>query len=275
MRSLLDKQQTGDKQQAEKKLVGEKAAELVEDGMIVGLGTGSTAFFMIRRLAERVRDGLRITGVATSRRTHEMAASLGIRVVDVNDVDSIDLTIDGADEIDDRLNAIKGGGGALLREKLVASISKRVVLIIDSTKRVDRLGRFPLPVEIVPFAWKHTLKKLEREGYRAQIREKDGALFVTDGGNYIIDLHDLYKIEDPRKLEASINNLPGVVENGLFTGLVTDMLIAENGRRSPNRHDGPQTGGTVRHLQRRIPRHAANELLGHRHRAIPERWFRS
>ena len=216
---------------------------MVEDGMIVGLGTGSTAFFMIRRLAERVRAGLDIVGVATSRQTHELAASLGIRVVDVNDVDAIDLTIDGADEIDDRMSAIKGGGGALLREKLVASISKRVVLIIDSTKRVDRLGRFPLPVEIVPFAWKHTLKKLEREGGKAKIREKDGALVVTDGGNYIVDLHGLYKIEDPRKLEASINNVPGVIENGLFAGLVTDVLMAENGNvRMIGRSDSEKRG---------------------------------
>lgn len=216
---------------------------MVEDGMIVGLGTGSTAFFMIRRLAERVRAGLDIVGVATSRQTQELAASLGIRVVDVNDVDAIDLTIDGADEIDDRMSAIKGGGGALLREKLVASISKRVVLIIDSTKRVDRLGRFPLPVEIVPFAWKHTLKKLEREGGKAKIREKDGALVVTDGGNYIVDLHGLYKIEDPRKLEASINNVPGVIENGLFTGLVTDVLMAENGNvRMIGRSDSEKRG---------------------------------
>lgn len=216
-------------QLAEKKLVGERAAELVENGMVVGLGTGSTAFYMIQRLGERVREGLDIVGVATSKHTFELATSLGIRVMDVNDVTEIDITIDGADEIDPQFNAIKGGGGALLREKLVASISKRVVLIIDSTKRVDHLGKFPLPIEIVPFAYKHTIKKLEQAGYSPKVREKDRSLFVTDGGNYIVDLFNLYKIEDPKGLCAAINNIPGVVENGLFVNLVTDVLLAENG----------------------------------------------
>lgn len=167
-----------EKQTAEKRRVGEKAAELVEDGMIVGLGTGSTAYWFIKKLAERVAGGLRITGVATSVQTAALAESLGIRVVDVNEVGEVDLTVDGADEIDGQFNAIKGGGGALLREKLVASISGRVMVIADSTKRVRQLGRFPLPVEIVPFANKHTLRKLEQAGYAPRIREKDGALFA-------------------------------------------------------------------------------------------------
>jgi len=217
-----------EKQLAEKRLVGAKAAELVEDGMIVGLGTGSTAYWFIRELAERVKDGLRVTGVATSVQTAELAESLGLRVVDVNAVGEVDLTVDGADEIDNRLNAIKGGGGALLREKLVASISRRVMIIADSTKRVRQLGRFPLPVEIVPFAYKHTLRKLEQAGYAPQFREKDGAPFVTDGGHYIADLH-LNRIDDPRGLAASISSLPGVVEHGLFIGLVTEALVAEDG----------------------------------------------
>jgi ribose 5-phosphate isomerase len=215
-------------QLTEKQLVGARAAELVEDGMVVGLGTGSTAFYMIKHLAERVRSGLDIVGVATSRQTHELAASLGIRVLDVNQVDEVDLTIDGADEIDGQLNAIKGGGGALLREKIVASLSKKVVLIVDSTKRVKQLGKFPLPVEIVAFAHKHTLKKFEQAGYPAKIREQDGAFFVTDGGNYIVDLH-LGKIDDPKGLAESIGRMTGVVDHGLFIGLVHEALLAENG----------------------------------------------
>ena len=215
-------------QLTEKQLVGARAAELVEDGMVVGLGTGSTAFYMIKHLAERVRRGLDITGVATSRQTHELAESLGIRVVDVNQVDGIDLTIDGADEIDGQFNAIKGGGGALLREKIVASLSQKVVLIVDSTKRVEQLGKFPLPVEIVPFAYKHTLRKFEQAGYPAKIREKDGALFVTDGGNYIADLH-LGRIEDPRELAESLSRMTGVVDHGLFIGLVHEVILADNG----------------------------------------------
>lgn len=218
-----------DKQLAEKRMVGEKAAELVEDGMVVGLGTGSTAFFMIRKLAERAREGLDITGVATSKSTHELAVSLGIRVADINEVSAIDLTIDGADEIDGRFNAVKGGGGALLREKIVAALSSKVVLIIDSTKRVDHLGRFPLPVEIVPFAHAHTLKRFEQAGYAAKLRLQDGSPFVTDGGHFIVDVHGLYKIKDPGKLEAAINNIPGVVENGLFVDLASEVLLAEDG----------------------------------------------
>jgi len=216
------------KQLDEKRLVGEMAAEHVEDGMIVGLGTGSTAYWFIRKLAERVAGGLRVTGVATSIQTAALAESLGIRVVDVNEVGEVDLTIDGADEIDDRFHAIKGGGGALLREKLVASISRRVMIIADSTKRVRQLGRFPLPVEIVPFVYKHTLGKPEQAGYAPRLREKDGALFLTDGGHYIVDLH-LNRIDDPRGLAASISGMPGVVEHGLFIDLVSEALIAEGG----------------------------------------------
>ena len=233
-----------EKQTAEKQRVGEKAAALVEDGMIVGLGTGSTAYWFIRKLAERVKGGLRVTGVATSVKTAELAESLGIRVVDVNEIGEVDLTVDGADEIDPHFNAIKGGGGALLREKLVASISRRMAIIVDSTKYVERLGRFPLPVGIVPFAYKHTMRKLEQAGYAPRIREKDGALFVTDGGHYIVDLH-LGRIEDPRGLAASISSMPGVVEHGLFIGLASEVLVAEGGEvRVMRRHED---GERIRH----------------------------
>ncbi|CAG5080232.1 Ribose-5-phosphate isomerase A, rpiA [Thermobacillus xylanilyticus] len=217
-----------EKQLMEKQLVGARAAELVEDGMVVGLGTGSTAYYMIQRLAERVRAGLDIACVATSRQTHELAASLGIRILDVNQVEAIDLTIDGADEIDEHFNAIKGGGGALLREKIVASLSRKVVIIADSTKRVKQLGKFPLPVEIVAFAHKHTLKKFEQAGYPAKIREKDGTLFVTDGGNHIVDLH-LGRIDDPEGLAETIDRMTGVVDHGLFIDLVHEVLLAEDG----------------------------------------------
>jgi len=230
-----------EKQTAEKRLVGEKAAELVESGMIVGLGTGSTAYWFIKKLAERAAGGLRVTGVATSVQTAGLAESLGIRVVDADEVGEVDLTVDGADEIDPHFNAIKGGGGALLREKLVASISRRVAVIVDSAKQVRQLGRFPLPVEIVPFAYRHTLKRLEQAGCAPKIREKDGALFVTDGGHYIVDLH-LNRIEDPRRLAESLGNMPGVVEHGLFIDLVSEVLVAEDGEVRMMKRNGVAGG---------------------------------
>ncbi|MFD0711068.1 ribose-5-phosphate isomerase RpiA [Paenibacillus sp. GCM10027626] len=214
------------KQLLEKELVGSKAAELIEHNMTVGLGTGSTVYYMIKKLAERVKEGLAVTGVSTSRSTTELALSLGINVVDINEVEEIDICIDGADEVDKDLCAIKGGGGALLREKIVASHSKKVVLIIDSTKYVKRLGAFPLPVEIVPYAYKHTLKRFIKEGFTPKIRENNGKLYETDGGNYILDLY-LNCIEEPAFLSKTINNIPGVVENGLFIDLADEVYLAD------------------------------------------------
>ncbi len=209
-----------------------RAAELVETGMKVGLGTGSTAAFLVRRLGERVRDeGLRVTAVATSERTASLAREVGIEVVGLDEAGWLDLTIDGADEVDGAFRLIKGGGGALLREKIVAAASDRMVVIADEGKRVGTLGAFPLPVEVIPFGWRATQRIIERElgsfdvdGRGAALRMRGGEVFVTDQGNHILDLA-LGRIEDPEGLAAVLNAIPGVVENGLFLGMCRTLVV--------------------------------------------------
>ena len=208
-----------------------RAAAFVEDGMRVGLGTGSTAAWMVRRLGERIRDeGLRITGVPTSDRTAELARGCGIPVVALEDAGWLDVTIDGADEADENLDLIKGGGGALLREKIVAAASDLFVVIADSSKRVEALGDFPLPVEVTPFGWQVTQtmveEALEGQDVDARIvtlRRVRGAPFRTDGGNVILDLA-LARIGHPHELSGSLLRLPGVVETGLFLDMA-DILV--------------------------------------------------
>ena len=207
----------------EKKAAAEKAVEFIESGMLVGLGTGSTVKFMIESLAEKMKNGLDIKTISTSKATSRFAESLGIAVLNINDVDEIDLTIDGADEVDPNLNGIKGGGGALLNEKIVASSSKKNIWIVDSTKRVEQLGKFPLPIEVVPFGANHTFNKLLSLGYNPKFRSADGNNYVTDGNHFIIDLQ-LNKIEKPEKLNNKLLLIPGVVETGLFLE-ICDMLI--------------------------------------------------
>jgi ribose 5-phosphate isomerase A len=206
-----------------KRAAAARALEMVEDGMMLGLGTGSTAGWFVRLLSERMRrDGLTVEGVATSSATVWLAEELGVPLRRLDDVSMIDLVVDGADEIDARLNLIKGGGAALLQEKIVAAASSRMVVIADDSKRVERLGRFPLPVEIVRFGWTATrrlvaelLASMDVDGDRAEVRMgKDGPL-VTDEGNYILDLH-LGRIGDAPALATALNMLPGVVEHGLF-----------------------------------------------------------
>jgi ribose 5-phosphate isomerase A len=209
-----------------------RACDFVEDGMYVGLGTGSTAAFMVERLAERVRDeGLRITGVATSTRTAEQARELGIPIVPLNEAKWLDLTIDGADEFDADLSLIKGGGGALLQEKIVAAASDRMIVITDPSKEVQRLGAFPLPVEVVRFGWQTTraligelLATMDVDGRDITIRRDGDDPFVTDEGNYILDLA-LGRIGKPRQLALVLNQLPGVVENGLFVDICDRVVI--------------------------------------------------
>ena len=211
----------------EKKAAAEKAVEFIESGMLVGLGTGSTVKFMIESLSKKIKNGLDIKTISTSNATSKFAESLGITVLNFSDVDEIDLTIDGADEVDSNLNGIKGGGGALLYEKIVASSSKKNIWMVDSTKRVELLGRFPLPLEVVPFGANQTFNKLFSLGYNPKFRMVDGKNYITDGNHYIIDLQ-LNKIKNPEELNNKLLQIPGVIETGLFLG-VCDLLIVSEG----------------------------------------------
>lgn len=215
----------------QKRAAAEAAIEYVKPGMRLGLGTGSTAEHFIRALAERVKKGLRLTTVATSERTAAFARQLGIEVGDLNDVRQLDLTVDGADEIGPNLVLIKGGGGALLREKIVAAASKNMVVIADNAKVVDTLGRFPLPVEIVPFAWHVTVEKIAEAAARAgcsqnlmRLRGGEAHPFKTDSGNLIADCA-AETIPDPERLARLIEEIPGVVDHGLFISLATTALV--------------------------------------------------
>lgn len=214
-----------------KKAAADRAVDFVQDGMRLGLGTGSTAAFMVRRLGERVRqEGLRVVGVPTSSRTAALAREEGIRVVTLDQAGWLDLTIDGADEFDPDLSLIKGGGGAHLQEKVVAAASDRMIVISDPGKRVARLGAFPLPVEVLHFGLKsserHIGKALADLGYpavRITRRQAGAAPFVSDEGNAILDLH-LGQITDAYALARALNQIPGVVENGLFIG-IADLVV--------------------------------------------------
>ena len=211
---------------SEKQHAAEAAVEYVKDGMIVGLGTGSTTEFAVKKLGERVRDGLAIRGIPTSDVTKVQAEEEGIPLIDFSETMYIDLTIDGADEIDVNLNMIKGGGAALLREKIVASASKEEIIIVSHEKFVKQLGSFPLPVEVIPFGWQVIFNQLETLGGSPDLRLKQGQPLRTDQGNYIIDCR-FRQIIDASQLEQRLNMIPGVVENGLFTGLCTRMIMAE------------------------------------------------
>ena len=212
----------------EKKAAADKAIEFIERGMIVGLGTGSTVKFFIESLAEKIRDGLIIKTVSTSNATGALSESLGIEVVELNAVEKIDVTIDGADEVDSQLNGIKGGGGALLYEKIVASSSQKNIWIIDSSKFVKQLGNFPLPVEVVVFGSNHTFAKLVQLGYNPKFRMEENKNFISDGRHNIIDLK-LNKIVYPLKINNELQLIPGVVETGLFLN-ICDMVIIGRGK---------------------------------------------
>ncbi len=212
--------------------IGAQAAGEVKPGAIVGLGTGSTATAFVRALGERVARGLSITGVATSVETEELARSLDIPLTQLNEVDSIDLCVDGADEIAPDLSVVKGRGGALLFEKLVARRADRYIIIATDEKLVDTLGtRLPLPVEIVPMGWKHTARELERLGLGPELRMGDGdEPFVSDGGHYIVDCVT-GAIDDPRSLATRIKLITGVVDHGLFIDMADlAMTVDAEGR---------------------------------------------
>ncbi len=208
------------------------ALDEVRDGMKLGLGTGSTARHFVELLGERVREGLRVVGVPTSEATRADALRCGVPLATLDELDCLDLTVDGADEIDSRLDLIKGGGGALLREKIVAAASNRMIVIADSTKQVTTLGRFPLPIEVVPFGLAATRRAIEAEmqtcglAGRLEVRKgADGHAFVTDGGHWIVDAH-LGRIVDAPRLAQSLAAIPGVVEHGLFIGLASSAVLA-------------------------------------------------
>ena len=221
-----------------KRQAAARALEEVRDGMQLGLGTGSTAKHFVELLGERVRAGLKVVGVPTSEATRAQAASCGIALTTLDDIDRLDLTVDGADEIDRHLDLIKGGGGALLREKIVASASDRMIVIADETKWVDALGRYPLPIEVIPFGLAATRRAMQRafaesgvSGQMSLRKGKDGHVFVTDGGHWIVDAH-LGRIPDPPRLAGLLSAIPGVVEHGLFIGLAgTAVLAGANGIR--------------------------------------------
>jgi ribose 5-phosphate isomerase A len=215
-----------------KRQAAARALEQVSDGMKLGLGTGSTAKHFVELLGERVRSGLRVIGVPTSKVTRADAQRGGIPLTTLDELDRLDLTVDGADEIDPALNLIKGGGGALLREKIVAAASDRMIVIADESKWVAALGRFPLPIEVIPFGLAATRRALGRAfaecGASGQLIVRnghDGHAFVTDGGHWIVDAH-LGLIPDAPRLASLLNAIPGVVEHGLFVGLATTVMLA-------------------------------------------------
>jgi ribose 5-phosphate isomerase A len=207
-----------------KKIAAEKAVEFVKDGMIVGLGTGSTAYFAIQKLGQRVKEGLSIKAIATSNQSEELAIELGISLLPFAEIETIDLTIDGADEVDEEWNLIKGGGGALLREKIVASASKQLIIIVDESKLARRLGAFPLPVEIVQFGHELTIKKLRKLGADPVLRQAGHQPYLTDNGNFIVDCH-FGQIAQANELHQTLNLIPGVVDNGLFIGMATHVIV--------------------------------------------------
>jgi ribose 5-phosphate isomerase A len=207
-----------------KKAAAELAITEIQDGMIVGLGTGSTAYWAIQGLGARVQNGLRIQAVATSEASEKLAKELGIPLIPFADISEIDVTIDGADEVDPDWHLIKGGGGALLREKIVAFSSKKLIIVVDESKVVSQLGAFPLPVEVVKFGYELTIRKLRALGCEPKVRVADNQPFVTDNGNYIIDCQ-FASIPSPAELHQTINGIPGVVENGLFIGMASKVIV--------------------------------------------------
>lgn len=213
-------------EQIAKEAAGQAAADLIENGMVVGLGTGSTAACFIRSLIERCKAGLSISAVATSKRSEEQARDGGIPILDINLLTSLDIVVDGADEIDGNKRMIKGGGGALLREKIVANMAREMIVIVDEHKVVKQLGAFPLPVEIVAFANEVTLHKIQALGYPAIFRcQSNGNLYLTDNGNYIVDIPFNKLLSVPEKDNNLLRSIPGVVETGFFFNMAGRVIV--------------------------------------------------
>jgi ribose 5-phosphate isomerase A len=210
----------------EKEAAARASLRFVKDGQVVGLGTGSTAAYFIQLLGEAVKNGLRIRGIPTSVRSREQAVGLGIPLTTLDECQQIDVTVDGADEVDPELRLIKGGGGALLREKVVASATRQLVIVADASKRVPVLGRFPLPVEVIKFAQALVVKKIEALDTKVTLRrDADGKPYLTDENNYILDCR-FGQIPDADELAQRLGDMPGVVEHGLFIGMASVVLVA-------------------------------------------------
>jgi ribose 5-phosphate isomerase A len=211
-----------------KQLAAEKAVSFLDNGMTIGLGTGSTAYWAIEKIGEKVKkEGWNIKAIATSVVSEEQARGLGIPIFDFSSIKSIDITIDGADEVDPKLQLIKGGGGALLREKIVAVNTKQVIIVADESKWVETLGKFPLPVEVVHFGWERTFDKLQMLGCEAKRRMKGTTPYLTDNGNYIVDCA-FGEIKDPPLLQELVNAITGVVDNGLFIHIASKLVLGLN-----------------------------------------------
>lgn len=213
----------------EKKSVALAAAQLVKNNDVVGLGTGSTAYYAIEELGRRVKEGLQIKAVASSLRTEEQARALGIPLLPLGEVSELNISIDGADEFTTGLNLIKGGGGALFREKIMASLSKNRIIITDSSKKVEKLGAFKVPIEIVPTACQYVLGRLNKLGGNAALRKLNNELFVSDNQNYIADV-DFGLIDDPITLSVCLNQVDGILAHGLFVNLTTQVIMSEGGK---------------------------------------------
>ncbi len=208
-----------------KKAAGEKATEFINDGMTLGLGSGSTVYWLLKKLGELVEQGLDIKGIPSSKRTEGWANEFNIPLTDFSQVQTLDLAIDGADEIDPDFNLTKGGGGSLLREKLVNAAAEQLIIIADESKIVTQLGRFPLPVEVVPFGWEVTAQRIAELGTNPQLRKKEDTVFVTNNGNYILDC-PFDSIPNPKDLHQQLKLLLGVVETGLFIGMTDTVIVA-------------------------------------------------
>lgn len=208
-----------------KRYAGEWSARYVENGMVVGLGTGTTVFYAIQKIGERIKQGLTIQAVASSERSEKLARDMNIPIVPFTSIDSIDLYIDGADEADRHGHLIKGGGGAHTREKILAYNSKKFIVIVDSSKLVERLGKFPLPVEILPFAAELTLNHLKALGCEPRLRRNGNQQYISENGNFTADCQ-FNAIEDPVRLDAAIRSIPGVVATGLFANTMVSLVIA-------------------------------------------------
>ncbi|MFZ3015050.1 MAG: ribose-5-phosphate isomerase RpiA [Nitrospira sp.] len=209
-----------------KKAAALKASEFVRSGMVVGLGTGSTAKHLLVALGEQVKAGMKLRGVPTSQETATLAKEVGIPLIDAENRWEIDVAIDGADQVDPHFNLIKGGGGALLKEKIVAASAKQFIVVVDHTKQVPVLGgSFPLPIEVIPFGWGSTAREIEAlTKSRVVLRERNGAPFRTEAGNLIVDVH-IDRISQPGELETALNLIPGVVETGLFVGRTNVLIV--------------------------------------------------
>lgn len=214
-------------QDAQKLAAALEAVKFIKEGDVVGLGTGSTATFAIEEIGKKVREGLKITAAASSKRTEELAKSYGIEMLDLQTLGSIDISIDGADEFTETLNLIKGGGGALFREKILASLSKNRIIVTDSSKKVLKLGAFKVPIEVIPLALQYVINQVEKLNGSSILRKKNDEAFITDNGNFIIDA-DFGLIDHPEELANSLNQIDGLLAHGLFIGLTNKVIMASS-----------------------------------------------